>query len=122
MKGILMKKYVFAMLAVFMLAAASAAYAVTTLTVTPQEVEPGDTITITVSPDGAGTSRFAWIHKGNKYLATVAFPCFQRCFSQVSVQFIIPADWDAGGNYYAKVYDHPTDQYIKSFFTVKRSK
>jgi hypothetical protein len=96
--------------------------AIPTLTVSPNPVDQGQTLTMTLSTNDGRTWPTVWFTKGTSEtaLSSTAFPCYQMCFAgrTVTQTYLIPASWVDATDYYAKVYDHVSDQYIKTNFSV----
>ena len=79
---------------------------VTTLEISPQALQNGDTLSISVTPGWLDCSRYMYFYKDKSYKGYKALSCSNyRCDSPVSDTYTIPSGWETG-NYTAKVYDY----------------
>ena len=105
----------------------------TTMTISPKLVKAGGVIHITVDPGLQGTYQeieFYRAHNDLRIGGQVAKVCeTTKCYEKTTIEQDILTIWDNNDewdydviskDYYAKVYDIYSGQWVKSYFTVER--
>jgi len=91
-----------------------------TASISPNELEKGDALTITTSPSEAGFFDRAILYKGGKYFENFLIcdnVVNRRCKDSAETSYTIPLNWVAG-DYVLKVYDWATHKFIEFNFKV----
>ncbi len=93
-----------------------------TISISPNVVTNGQTVTITVNPGSLGVYRdIKFCRTNGLCIDKITNWCLgnYKCFEQKRVKYIIPTSWDKTGNFVVKVYDYYKQDYIATPFELR---
>lgn len=92
---------------------------ITTMELDKNELLPGETITLTITPGSEGVSQDIDIYRenGNRYIQSAAQVCGSyKCKEKSYVEYQLMDTFEPD-TYYFRVYDLSSKEYIKAYFT-----
>lgn len=95
-----------------------------TITISPNNPAPGETITITINPnakEGIANELYIFYDKDTEEIQKERIEALcgiETCKEEITKEFTIPTDW-VPGNYLIRIHDNKKDKDISIPFTVK---